>query len=322
MLLERKKSLFRYGYPKTLDLLRGLDKSLLPVTYFSQPNTWMIGDIMDAILSNLNWQMICANHKILLILDNAGCHPQELRDRFSNIQVCFLPTNTTSTLQPLDLGIINNFKLHYRRHFLQYVISKIDECDRASDVVKSLNVLIAIRWVALAWSQVTADTISKCLRKAGILDTQLDVICRDADDQDPFLEADKLLELSTLIEKTGHGGCSTEEFVGGDDDLPLCIEIDGDDWQSAFLDELANDVGQDDDEEDSDGETEDDNAGEDVAPKIISYKEASMVLEDVVNFLQHKGNMKDALSLGSTIDTMCVCRKASTTQTTLDSFLN
>ena len=166
---------------------RGVDKSLLPVTYFSQPKAWMTGDIMNAILSKVNWQMICASRKILLFLDNAGCHPQELRDRFSNIQVCFLPANTTSTLQPLDLGIMNNFKFYFRRHFLQYVISKIDECDKASDIVKSLNVLIAIRWVALAWSQVTADTISKCFRKAGILDTQLDVNSRDTDDQDPFL---------------------------------------------------------------------------------------------------------------------------------------
>ena len=301
---------------------RGFDKSLLPVTYFSQPKAWMTGDIMEAILSKLNRQMISTNRKILLFMDNAGCHPQELCDRFSNIQICFLPANTTSILQPLDLGIIKNFKLHYRRNFLRYVISKIDECDKASDVVKSLNILIAIRWVALAWSQVTTDTISKCFRKAGILDKELDVICRDIDDQDPFLEADKLLELGTLIEKTSHGGCSTDEFVRGDDDLPVCVEMDGDDWQSAFLDELTSDLVQEENEEDSDCETEYDNAGQDVAPKIKTYKEAIVALEDVVQFLQHKGNTEEALSLGATIDGICMCRNASTIQTTLDSFLS
>ncbi len=78
-------------------------------------------------------------------------------------------------------------KLHYRLYFLRYVISKIDECDKASDVVKSVNLLIAIRWVALAWSQVTADTISKCFLKAGILDGELDVICCDTPDDEAIV---------------------------------------------------------------------------------------------------------------------------------------
>ena len=81
----------------------------------------MIGDIMGTILSKLNRQMISINRKILLFMDNAGCHPEELCDKFSNIQICFLPANTTSILHPLDLGIIKNFKLHYRQYF--YVMS-------------------------------------------------------------------------------------------------------------------------------------------------------------------------------------------------------
>ena len=87
--------------------LHRFDKSLLPVTYFSQPKAWMTGDIMETILSKLNRQMISTNRKILLFMDNAGCHPEELH-MFSNIQICFLPANTTSILQPLDLGIIKN----------------------------------------------------------------------------------------------------------------------------------------------------------------------------------------------------------------------
>ena len=67
-----------------------------------------------------------------------------------------------------------------------------------------MNILIAIRWVALAWSQVTADTISMCFQKAGILDGELDVICRDTPDDDPFLEADKFIIKCLILKRFFH----------------------------------------------------------------------------------------------------------------------
>ena len=124
------------------------------------------------------------------------------------------------------------------------------------------------------------------------------------------MEADKLLELDRLIEKTVDGGCSTDEFIGGDDDLQVCVEMDGDDWQSTFFDELTNNPGQEEDDSEEDSDC------------IKSYKEAIENLEDIVLFLQHKGNTKEAMSLGTTIDDVCMCRNASTVQTTLDSFLS
>ena len=150
--------------------LRNFEKSALPVDYFGQKKTWMTGEIMDAVLTKLNRRLSQSNRSIILLMDNAGCHPENLAGKFSNIKICFLPANTISKLQPLDLGIIQNFKVHY----LRYVLSKIDECDTASDVVKSINILIALRWVAQAWLLVRADTIAKCFRKAGILDAILD----------------------------------------------------------------------------------------------------------------------------------------------------
>ena len=179
--------------------LQRFDKAILPVSYYSQKKAWMTGDILEAILTKLNRRLSSSNRNILLLMDNAGCHPDDLPRKFSNIKVCFLPANTTSTLQPLDLGIIQNFKVHYRRYFLRYVLSKIDECDSASEVVKSVDILVAIRWVALAWSQVAAETISKCFRKAGILDEELDVVTRGEVDLDPFIEADERMELEGLI---------------------------------------------------------------------------------------------------------------------------
>ena len=53
--------------------------------------------------------------KALLLVDNAPGHPQTL-GADSDIEVMFLPPNTTSLIQPLDQGIIATFKAYYTRH--------------------------------------------------------------------------------------------------------------------------------------------------------------------------------------------------------------
>ena len=45
-----------------------------------------------------------------------------------------------------------------------------------------------------------------------------------------------------------------------------------------------------------------------------------MALEDVEKFLKHKENTEEALSLGCTVDVICMRRNTSTIQTILDSF--
>ena len=109
-------------------------------------------------------------------MDNAGCHPEDLAEKYSNIRVIFLHANCTSVLQPLDLGIIKNFKVRYRKRLLYHVLTKIDTCSTAHDVIKSVTILDAIRWVALAWEKVSPEIIQKCFRKAGILSTNLEVV--------------------------------------------------------------------------------------------------------------------------------------------------
>ena len=71
---------------------------------------------------------------------------------------------------------------------MRYVLAKIDKCDSASDVSKSVNVLVAIRWVALAWSKVQEETVRKCFRKAGVLNQDMTVVKRI--DDDPFADTD------------------------------------------------------------------------------------------------------------------------------------
>ena len=79
------------------------------VSYFADAKSWMQIDIMEKVLEKLNNMMKLEKRNILLFLDNVPVHPESLVGKNSNITVAFLPKNTTSRLQPLDVGIIQSF---------------------------------------------------------------------------------------------------------------------------------------------------------------------------------------------------------------------
>ena len=69
--------------------------------------------------------------------DNAS----SLESKFSNIKITFLPAIQLLNYS-LDLGTIQNFEVHYKCLLLCYALTKIYECQTASEVVKSVNILI------------------------------------------------------------------------------------------------------------------------------------------------------------------------------------
>ena len=90
------------------------------------------------------------------------CHPESMDDKFSNIKIVFLPKNTTSKLQPLDAGIIRNFKVKYLKSLVKYVLSRINDNASAAEIVQHVNILMAIQWVQRAWKDVTRATVMRC----------------------------------------------------------------------------------------------------------------------------------------------------------------
>ena len=106
---------------------KGLNDTTKPlgIPYYSNPKSWMTSEIMEDIVGKFNRKMQRKGRHALLLIDNAPSHSPTLREKFSNVKVVFLPKNTTSRLQPLDAGIIKNFKCHYRRCLIRHVLASI-----------------------------------------------------------------------------------------------------------------------------------------------------------------------------------------------------
>ena len=77
--------------------------------------------------------------KVILFLDNTPGHAKYLVGRHPNVQVMFLPPNTTSKLQPLDQELIANVKLlfygkvHNKLRSKTYNQEEIREIEREND---------------------------------------------------------------------------------------------------------------------------------------------------------------------------------------------
>lgn len=98
---------------------------------------------------------------ILLFIDNCTAH--NIIPNMESVSVIFLPPNTTSKLQPLDQGIIKNFKVMYRTEVVRHVLKNME----SNAPNAALDVLQAMRFVDKSWRNVTESTIVNCFRTCG-----------------------------------------------------------------------------------------------------------------------------------------------------------
>ena len=89
--------------------------------------------------------------KILLIIDNAPSHP-DLSEICPNVKVIFLPPNTTSLLQPMDMGVISIAKTHFKYEMLECAMRKAEGPQKITllQFLKSLTILDAIKFFGRA----------------------------------------------------------------------------------------------------------------------------------------------------------------------------
>ena len=156
-----KQKPFIIGKSKNPRCFRNVDFKKLKVTYGHSPNAWMNGALFKHWMAKLNDEMKLNDRHILLIVDNA---PSHVFEEFSNIEMLYLPKNTTPLLQPLDMGIIKAFKNHYQNYLLEKFI--LNEKDDIGSNISSVNMLETIYFCSMAWESITCNSIQNCFEKA------------------------------------------------------------------------------------------------------------------------------------------------------------
>jgi len=228
----------------------------LPLDYYANKKSWMTSEIFNLWLMKLDKKMVSEKRKILLFIDNCTAH--NLTSTFNAIKVQFLPPNTTSVLQPLDQGIINNFKIFYRKEMVKKIVSAINDTNQIV-----INIWDAIRLCDKAWRHVKKETIVNCFTKSGFRTSTENIPDEPSDDNNDEWDQLNLNETFT-------------SYVKVDENLEICGEWTENDIISDILDE------------DNEEEIEDQQI-----QSTITNKEAKLALETLRKYIEGNEGMED-----------------------------
>ncbi|KAJ0174892.1 hypothetical protein K1T71_010000 [Dendrolimus kikuchii] len=196
----------------------------LPVTYESNMNSWMTSEIFERWLRNWDAELQVNNKKILLLVNDCNAH--NVNANLKCIKLAFLPLNITSTLRPLDQGVMRCLKYHYKR---QLVIKSLQNFNIHKQNI--VTVLDAILMLSDAWQKVSQRTIADCFNSAGFRDPL--TISLDDDDEPwmkTFSTTDNDEEYNIpLAQLANLSDTELEEFINVDNSLAICAPAMEDD---------------------------------------------------------------------------------------------
>lgn len=236
-----------------------------PIPYNANLKAWMTNQIWHSIIADFNQKMQNQKRNVALLIDNAPCHKLKENATFKNVEIFFLPTHTTSLIQPLDAGIIRSFKACYRQQIIKRQLAAIEMDISLETFVHSITIFKALSWIKNAWSQVSATTIQNCFRKCGFVN--------------------ELIECNIHVE-------DIEYFIGNhmsQNDFLNFTDIDKNELCYGILEdhEILTEICSNTNEEDN---FEEENADE-TTDRVISKKEALISL-DVLRTFMEQSNIK------------------------------
>ena len=152
-----KCKLLVIGKNLRLGCFKNVNVDNLPVTYCANKKAWMTSQIFTEWLAAWDSYLTKVNRMILLLVDNCTAHPHV--NTLKNIQLKFLPPNTTLLIQPMGQGIRENLKTLYHNELVHMTLAYIEEnilnpTSTAIDVCSRISILQAVSFVAKSWQTV------------------------------------------------------------------------------------------------------------------------------------------------------------------------
>lgn len=211
----------------------------LPVDYESNSSAWMTTAIWEKHIRKLDSSFLRQKRNVVIIVDNCTAHSKP--ENLKAIEIVFLPPNVTALIQPLDQGIIRDFKRKYKKMLVKDLIKAMDKKERIE-----ISVLDAIDYIHESWNLVSSQTVANCFRHAGFVanaETQ-ELVNEDVTDSEP---------LETLLHIAKEKGCNIndiDEFIAIDNDIAVCSQATVKDLTAEFQAEKLSSSEESNDEDD------------------------------------------------------------------------
>ncbi|KRZ74564.1 Tigger transposable element-derived protein 1 [Trichinella papuae] len=162
--------IYKVANPRSL---KHCDNKSLPVHWMHNKKAWATKDLF------LDWFHSCfipetkqylsalgLEFKVLLILDNVTGHPENLQFENEEVDVAFLPPNTSSHIQPLDQGVIRTFKAYYTRRSMARLVAFMDEDNHleVTECWKNFSIADCLCLIKESVSELKSETVNACWR--------------------------------------------------------------------------------------------------------------------------------------------------------------
>ncbi|XP_063241569.1 tigger transposable element-derived protein 6-like [Bacillus rossius redtenbacheri] len=268
---------------------RGFKGNILHCDYDFNKKAWMNAAVFTKWLRSFDAKMDVMNRKVVLFVDNCPAHPP--LDNLRNIELVFLPKNTTSVLQPLDQGIIQQVKLKYREMLVRSMVLQ----HNIGKEIKKWDMYRATEAIVTSWRALKPEVIANCFRHANFVTPVDDVPLAvtnpenpDDTDDPPTVDAEPQPGPST---KPQHQiftlpcddelwqqlapDCTFAEFVTADDNVAVWGTQDDD------SDDVKGQEPSDEEEEEEEGEGE----GEAEEPEVVPTTRDVLKAGDVYEYL-------------------------------------
>lgn len=136
------------------------------LAYRANKRAWMTAELFFEWLRMFNERMGRQGRRVLLLVDNCSAHGRaETLPKMDNVEVLYLPPNTTSKIQPCDAGIIASLKVRYRRYQMERAIDLVDE--GISDIYR-VDVLSAMLALQRIWKELPPSVMKNCWEHTGL----------------------------------------------------------------------------------------------------------------------------------------------------------